>query len=212
LYGVPVKPAPISKIAFFVIPTQVTMAPVTPPLADVLNTYIRHVVREVYPEQDLHKGLEKAIRSYTVELQRKNKSESEIYKLLDEMNPVLGNPLTFYEEFVMKYDESYKNAAKAQKKVAKEAATASSRALTEITNKRKCHKLEQATCNKQSKTSELTTQSIKMQANQGLLDITPGTYVGMEARPVTWNVFIRRQWFHQMCQRRWRYSHVHCEL
>jgi hypothetical protein len=137
-------------------------------------------VREVYPEQDLHKGLEKAIRSYTVELQHENKSESKIYELLDEMNPVLGNLLTFYEEFVMKYDESYKNAAKVQKKVAKEVATVSSRALTEITNKRKHHELEQATHNKQSKTSELTTQSIKMQANQGLLDITPGTYVGVE--------------------------------
>jgi hypothetical protein len=32
-----------------------------------------------------------------------------MYERLDEMNPLLGNPLTFYEEFVMKYDESYKS-------------------------------------------------------------------------------------------------------
>jgi HPt (histidine-containing phosphotransfer) domain-containing protein len=88
------------------------------------------------------------------------------------MNPDLGDPLAFYEEFVIQFNESYKNAAKAQKKVAKEAATSSARALTELTNKRKCHELEQATRNKQSKTSKLTTPSLKMQANQALLDIT----------------------------------------
>jgi HPt (histidine-containing phosphotransfer) domain-containing protein len=115
----------------------------------------------------VHKGLEKAMRSYTVELQRENKSESQIlYELLAKMNPVLGDPLTFYEEFVIKYDESYKNSAKAQKKVAKEAATSSARALTEPANKRKCHKLEQATRNKQSKTSALTTPSIKLQVRK----------------------------------------------
>jgi hypothetical protein len=76
----------------------------------------------------------------------------------------------------MKYDESYKKTARAQKKVVKEAATLSARALTELTNKRKCHELEQATRNKQSKTSELTTPSLKLQANQVLLDITPGSY------------------------------------
>ena len=125
------------------------MAPVTPPFADVLNSYMRHVVREFYPEPAVHEQLEKAMRSYIVNLQRENTSESEIFELLDEMHPLLGNPLTFYEEFVMKYDESYKKAARDQKKVVKEAATLSARALTEITNKQKCHKLEQA--NKQSK-------------------------------------------------------------
>jgi hypothetical protein len=48
-----------------------------------------------------------------------------------------------YEEFVIQYDESYKNAAKAQKKVAKEAATSSARALMEVTNKwKKCYEFE----------------------------------------------------------------------
>ena len=86
------------------------MAPITPPFADVLNSYMRHVVREFFPEPAVHEELEKTIRSYIVNLQRDNTSESEIYELLAEMNPALGNPLTFYEEFVMKYDESYKNA------------------------------------------------------------------------------------------------------
>jgi hypothetical protein len=95
------------------------------------------------------------------------------------MNPALGNPLTFYEEFVMKYDESYKNAAKAQKKAEKEARTLAARALMELTNKRKCHELEQSTRNKQSKTSELTTSSQKQQETQ-VLDITPGSYVCVE--------------------------------
>jgi hypothetical protein len=51
------------------------------------------------------------------------------------MNPILGCPLAFYEEFVMKYDEGYKKAAKAQKKAEKEAETLAARALVELTNK-----------------------------------------------------------------------------
>jgi hypothetical protein len=51
-----------------------------------------------------------------VNLQRENTSESEIFELLDEMNPLLGNPLTFYEEFVMKYDESYKKLQELRRK------------------------------------------------------------------------------------------------
>jgi hypothetical protein len=35
------------------------MVPVSPPFADVLNAYMRHVVRELYPEPDVHEGLEK---------------------------------------------------------------------------------------------------------------------------------------------------------
>jgi hypothetical protein len=57
------------------------MAPVTPPFADVLNSYMRHVVHELYPDTAVHEGLEKAIRSYVVELHtpaREHKSESEM--------------------------------------------------------------------------------------------------------------------------------------
>ena len=89
-----------------------------------------------------------------------------IFELVAEMNPLLGNPLTLYEEFVMKYDDSYKKAAKAKKKAEKEAEVLAARALLELTNKRKCHKLEQLTRNKQSKASELTTPSIKVKGNQ----------------------------------------------
>jgi hypothetical protein len=104
----------------------------------------------------VHEGLEKAIRSYVVELQQENKSKSKIYELLATMNPVLGDPLTFYGEFVIKYDESYLNAA-----------TSSAGVLIELTNKRKCHKLKQATtCNKQSKTPELMTPNMKVQCKQ----------------------------------------------
>jgi hypothetical protein len=66
------------------------MAPVTPPFADVLNSYMRNVVRELYPDTAVHEGLEKAIRSCVVELQQENKSESEIYELLAEMNPAFA--------------------------------------------------------------------------------------------------------------------------
>jgi hypothetical protein len=62
------------------------------------------------------------ICSFVVNLQRENMSESDIYKLVADMNPNLGDPLAFYEEFVIQFDESCKNAAKEQKKVAKDAA------------------------------------------------------------------------------------------
>jgi hypothetical protein len=154
------------------------MVPGTPhPFADVLNVYMRHVVRNFHPEPAMHEELEKTIHSFIVNLQQENTSESNIYKLVAEMNSDLGDPLAFYEEFVIQFNESYKNAAKVQKKVEKEAAASSAQALTVLTNNRKCHKLEQATHNKQSKTSQLTTPSLKMQANQALLDITPGSYV-----------------------------------
>ena len=57
----------------------------------------------------------------------------------------------------MKYDESYKKAARAQKKLEKEATTLAAQALMELTNKWKRHKLEQATHDKQSRSSELST-------------------------------------------------------
>jgi hypothetical protein len=40
------------------------MAPVTPLFADVLNSYMHHVVRECFPEPAVHEELEKVIRSY----------------------------------------------------------------------------------------------------------------------------------------------------
>jgi hypothetical protein len=33
-------------------------------------------------------------------------SESDIYKLVAKMNPNLGDPLAFYEEFVIQFNES----------------------------------------------------------------------------------------------------------
>jgi hypothetical protein len=158
------------------------MAPSKPPFSDVLNSYMVHVVRVFHPDPAVHELMETAIRNYVVNLQRENTSEGMIYDLLEEMNPLLGNPLTFYEEFVMKYDDSYKKAAKAQKKAEKEADVLAARALLELTNKRKCHKLEQLTRNKQSKASELTTPSMNVKENQCVLrpgDITIGSFVSV---------------------------------
>jgi hypothetical protein len=67
----------------------------------------------------VQEGLKKEIRLYVVELQRENTSDSEIYELLAEKNPVLDYSLAFYEEFVITYDESYKSSAKVQEKVSK---------------------------------------------------------------------------------------------
>jgi hypothetical protein len=90
------------------------------------------------------------------------------------MNPILGCPLAFYEEFVMKYDEGYKNAAKAQKKAEKEAETLAARVLVELTNKQKGNMKQ---TNKETKASKFTTPSMKLAGNQAPLDITPGSYV-----------------------------------
>ena len=73
------------------------MAPGTPPFANVLNAYMRHAVHNFHPEPAVHEELEKTIRSFVVNLQWENTSESDIYKLVAEMNPNLGDPLAFYE-------------------------------------------------------------------------------------------------------------------
>jgi hypothetical protein len=44
---------------FFVVPRLLTKAPVTPPFADVLNAYMRHFVRWLHSEPDMHEELEK---------------------------------------------------------------------------------------------------------------------------------------------------------
>jgi hypothetical protein len=116
--------------------------------------------------------MEKVIHSYVSNLRREKTSETKIYELLDELHPHLGNPLTFYEEFVIKYDEGYKKAKKAQKKAEREAEMLAARAMTELANKRKCHELEQVTRNQQSQASELTTASMKLKQNSLHNDVT----------------------------------------
>ncbi len=95
----------------------------------------------------------------------------------------------------MKYNESYQNAARAQNKVVKEAATLSARSLTELTNKRKCHELNSSRPH--------ATNSQKLGTHYPELRET-----GFVAR----NVLVRRQWFHHRCQWWWCSAHVHCEI
>jgi hypothetical protein len=64
-------------------------------------------VQEFYPEPAEHEQMERVIHSYVANLQRKNTSKNKIYELLAELHPLLGNPVTLYEEFA--YNESYKN-------------------------------------------------------------------------------------------------------
>ena len=74
-----------------------------------------------------------------------------------------------------------KKQRKLRKKAEKEAEALATRALLELTNKRKCHELEQSTRNKQSKSFELTTSSVKVKENQAIRtgDITLGSYVNV---------------------------------
>jgi hypothetical protein len=77
-----------------------------PVFADVLNRYFKYVVRELYPDPKEGDELEKRIRNYVLNLQRdENKTEEEIYLLLADMHPLLGDPLAFYEEFVLEEEE-----------------------------------------------------------------------------------------------------------
>lgn len=146
-----------------------TMAPSekhrNPRFSDVIQTYFVHVVRNMYPEPDGHKPIETAIRNYIVNLQLENHKENEIYTKLDEMNPLLGDPLAFYEEFVLEYDECAASAKKAEEKAAKAAAKAAATAAAEFSNKRKCAELEEETRKKQATTSELTTARVTKKAN-----------------------------------------------
>jgi len=111
-----------------------------PSLADVLATYINYVVRAYYPGDEV---LERLIRTYILHLQKQHDaSDDKIYDALEEMNPMLGNPLAFYEAFVEGKEEGHKAAAKSAAKAAREAEEAARKAEVEFVNKRKCTELE----------------------------------------------------------------------
>jgi hypothetical protein len=164
---------------------EVTMAPSKPRhqpvFADVLKKYFKHVVRELYPDPEVGDLLENRIRNYVLNLQRDNTTEEAIYLCLADMNPMLGDPLAYYEEFVLEDEEKKDAVARAaQKKVARDASKAQARANAEFSNKRKCIEVEQEARDKQSKTSELTTAAAKPATlmNTG---IGPGRYVEVKS-------------------------------
>ena len=120
----------VEFMSFHFTTPELTMTPVTPPFADVLKSYIKHVVHEFYPGPVEYEQIENVINSYVSNLRRENTSETKIYELLEELNPLLGNPLTFYEEFVINYDKSYRKAARAHKMTKREAEMLAVRAMT----------------------------------------------------------------------------------
>jgi hypothetical protein len=61
---------------------------------------------------------------------------------------------------VLPYDDASKTAETAQKKIAKEASDAASRATNEFSNKRTCIDLKHTTRKKQTKSSELTVKQV----------------------------------------------------
>lgn len=147
-----------------------------PSLADVLATYIKYVVREYYPGDTI---LERLIQTYILHLQQLDATDDQIYDALEEMNPMLGNPLAFYETFVEGEDDRHKAAAKAAAKAAREAEEAARQAEVEFVNKRQCTELEQETRDKQSAASNLTTANVNpLTVKTG---ITVGDYVFVEA-------------------------------
>ena len=149
-----------------------------PALADVLSTYFRYVVQAWYPEDS---AIEKAARSYVLNLQREDATDEQIFDALEEMNPMMGNPLAFYEAFIEGEEESHKTATAAAVKAAKAAEEAAQAAATEFANKRKCTELEQEERAKQSAASNLTTANVTPHSLNMKADITVGDYVFVEA-------------------------------
>jgi hypothetical protein len=152
-----------------------------PVFADVLKKYFKHVVRELFPDPEVGDLLEKTIRNYVLNLQREQMTEEKIYLLLTDMNQMLGDPLAFYEEFVLEDEEKKDAVARAaQKKTARDASRAKARADAEFSNKRKCIEFEQEERDKQSKTSELTT-TVTKPATLMNTEIGPGWYVAVKS-------------------------------
>ena len=148
-----------------------------PELSDVLNVYFTYVLQAYYPGDN---RIEKATRSYIVDLQRADASDDLIYEALEELHEMLGNPMAFYESFIEGEDEGHKAATKAAVKVANDAEKARKRAAEEFANKRKCVELERETLSKQSDASNLTTATPAPFGIQKV-EITAGSYVFVEA-------------------------------
>ena len=146
---------------------------------EVLDRYIKHVIYAYYENEEQAKKHEETVRNHVANLQREDTDEDDIFLSLADLNPFLGDPLAFYIEFVLKYDESTERARVAEKKASKKAAKAKADALKEFKNKRKCIELEQETRNKQMKISALTTASRKSIFSD-TVDLRTGCYVKVE--------------------------------
>ena len=119
------------------------------------------------------------VRNFVKNQQHENVLEQDIYDGLSEMLPQFGNPLTFFTEIVMPYDDTIQMATVAQKSVEKEAKEVNSRAQNEFTNKRKCIELEREVRAKQTRTSETygTYGGETYNYNQKFFETWPGEYV-----------------------------------
>jgi hypothetical protein len=108
----------------------------TPTFDEVLNAYCKFAIRTTFEESE-SKEQEQTIRCIVKNLQRNDAENERIYELLAEMNPLLGCPLTFYQDSVLPFDDAIKKAETAKKKFAKRASDAASRARSNLSNKRK---------------------------------------------------------------------------
>jgi hypothetical protein len=151
----------------------------TPTLDEVLNAYCKFAVRPRYKDSRSKKRQELIVHNFVLNLRRDGADNDHIYDRLAEMNPLLGCPLTFYQEIVLPFDDVSKAAEAAQKKVSKEASDAALRATSEFSNKRKCIELEHTMRKKQTKSSELTTARPVLAA-RGIKQIGVGSYVEVE--------------------------------
>lgn len=150
--------------------------PITPTLNDVIDTFCK---RAIEPTSEDPSQVTAMVRNFVKNQQHENVLEQDIYDGLSEMLPQFGNPLTFFTEIVMPYDDTIQMATVAQKSVEKEAKEVNSRAQNEFTNKRKCIELEREVRAKQTRTSETygTYGGETYNYNRKFFETGPGEYV-----------------------------------
>lgn len=103
--------------------------PIKPTLNDVIDTFCK---RAIEPTTEDPSQVTTMVRNFVKNQQHENVSEDEIYDGLSEMLPQFGNPLTFFIEIAIPYDDTIKMATVAQKSVEKEAKEVKSRAENEF--------------------------------------------------------------------------------
>jgi len=151
-------------------------------LSNVLKVYFQYATPAMIEEGNNPEVEERKLRELVINLQCAGSDDETIYDELVKCNYSYGCPLALYEEF---YEASYcyvEDIAKASKKVDKEVKEATARAHSELSNKRKCAKLECEVWAYQTQMSQTTISFISPAEKKSCWtnDIDVGCYVRVE--------------------------------
>ena len=78
-----------------------------PTLDEVLKDYCKIAIQPTSEDSEAEKQ-EKNIRNFVLNLQRDSVDKDCIYDGLDKLNPLIGFPLTFYQDSVLPFDDARK--------------------------------------------------------------------------------------------------------